>query len=95
MTYPLHPSAVWFNRLIPLLKDRKLPCEYSPARVASVDEFMFMQEINGAGQFKHRDTRNYVIVRPVRTPGGYELYVPCTTETYHRGFFDQFNYGQS
>lgn len=90
--------SVWFKRLEELLKDRKLPCENGPARVCSPDEFMFMQEVQGMAQFKHRDTRNYVIVRksgnpgafPPAKPAAFELFVPFTMEAFQRGFFDSF-----
>lgn len=81
------------------MKDRKLPCENGPARVCSPDEFMFMQESAGQGQFKHRDTRNYLVVRKVTkvpgtfdvpTPNGYELFIPFTTAAFFKGFFDRF-----
>lgn len=92
-------ADVWFKRLEELLKDRKLPCENGPARVCSPDEFMFMQESAGQGQFKHRDTRNYVMVRKLTgvpgpfdapSPNGYELFVPFTMTAFQRGFFDSF-----
>ena len=78
----------WFERLVPLLENRLLPCEHGPARIASDDEFMFMHEDNGAGYFKHKDTRNYI--RVVWLPTGYELVVPSTTNAFFRGFFDKF-----
>ena len=86
----------WFGRLVPLLAERKLPCENGPARVCSPDEFMFMHEDRGCGYFKHRDTRNYIVVKRAGVPGtldvpspnGYELFVPFTTSAYHLGFFD-------
>jgi len=91
-------AKAWFKRLEELLKDRKLPCENGPARVCDVGEFMLMQQIGEVGQFKHRDTRNYVMVKKaydkigtfVPSPNGYELFVPFTTTGFHRGFFDSF-----
>lgn len=81
----------WFARLSQLLTNRKLPCENSPARVCSADEFMLMQVIDGVGQFKHSDTRNYVFVLPSKEPNkAYELYVPVTTAPFNLGFFDKF-----
>ncbi len=89
---------LWFDRLKPLLVDRLLPCEHGPARVVGLDEFMFMQEVLGTAQFKHRDTRNYIMVRPavktgefdVPSPNGFELVVPFTTAAFKKGFFDRF-----
>ena len=85
-------ADMWFERLAKVLKDRKLPCEHGPARECRPDEFMFMGTSLGAGQFKHRDTRNYVYVG-FRGPGpeNYQLNVPCTTENNRRGFFDKLN----
>jgi hypothetical protein len=59
---------------------------------------MFMHEDRGVGYFKHRDTRNYVVVRKagpvdifdVPSVNGYELFVPLTTAAFNRGFFDSF-----
>jgi hypothetical protein len=88
----------WFERLIPLLKDRKLPCELGPARECHVDEFMFMHENSGVGYFKHSDTRNYIRVMPYNAKdrafaspneSGYELFVPFSTDAFQRGFFDR------
>lgn len=89
-------ANAWFERLKPLLNERKLPCENGPARVCSPDEFMFMHEDHTGGHFKHRDTRNYITVRkagPVDTfdvpsPNGYELFVPFTQSAFKRGFLD-------
>lgn len=88
-------ANLWFQRLVELLKDRKLPCENMAARVVPPDEFMFMQEANGIAYFKHRDTRNYIEVRlatkrdfSVPTPSGYELFVPFTQDAFRKGFFD-------
>jgi len=90
-------AKAWFERLEELLKDRKLPCEHSPARVCDVGEFMLMQQIGEVGQFKHRSSRNYVMVKKadssiglfdVPSPNGYELVVPFTTTGFHLGFFD-------
>ncbi len=78
----------WFERLVPLLENRPLPCQHGPARIVSADEFMFMGEDNGIAMFKHRDTRNYI--RVVRVPTGYELNVPSTMNAFFRGFFDKF-----
>lgn len=91
-------ADLWFGRLVELLKDRKLPCENGPARVCSPDEFMFMQETQGQGCFKHRDTRNYIYVRKSGAPGAFpppvprafELFIPVTETAFHRGFFDSF-----
>ncbi len=74
----------WFELLIPLLKDRKLPCEHGPERICDVDEFMFMGTDNGIGLFKHRDTRNYIHVWP-KPEGGHKLIVPRK-----ESFFDKF-----
>ena len=91
--------AVWFNRLLPLLKEQKLPCEFGPARIVDVDEFMYMgSDPLGCvtASFKHRDTRNYVMVRknstsePFKLPGEWELFVPVTMVPFNRGFFDKF-----
>jgi len=59
---------------------------------------MFMQETQGVGMFKHRDTRNYIMVQragrvdtfDVPSPNGYELFVPFTQTAFRRGFFDSF-----
>ena len=89
-------ANMWFERLVPLLAVQKLPCENGPARIADAGEFMFMGEQWPTGSFKHRDTRNYISVRrnsstePFKTPGDWELFVPCTMEPFMRGFFDTF-----
>jgi hypothetical protein len=93
------PSEKWFERLVPLLEGRKLPCERSPARVCEVDEFMFMHESGGTGHFKHSTTRNYISVKPyvveknsafqAPSPNGYVLVVPFTLDAFMRGFFDE------
>ena len=78
----------WFARLELVLKDRKLPCEHGPARVCEASEFMFMQHLGTVASFKHRSTRNYVMVKQVGS--GYELFVPFTMKAFERGFFDNF-----
>jgi hypothetical protein len=90
-------AELWFARLIPLLAVQKLPCENGPARHCDVGEFMFMGEVNnGSGSFKHCCTRNYIVVRrntssePFKTPGEWELQVPCSMVPFNRGFFDTF-----
>lgn len=75
-----------------LLKDRKLPCEHGPARIALVDEFMLMSVSDVAACFKHRDTRNYVYVRSrfdrQKCVDIWALDVPNTGEMFQLGFFD-------
>ena len=86
----------WFEKLGVLLQDRKLPCEFGPARVCDLSEFMLMQVVAGVAQFKHRFTRNYVMVKPaVRDgmgwidPSGFDLFVPVTRTALKHGFFDK------
>jgi hypothetical protein len=89
-------ADIWFQRLVPLLKNRKLPCERGPARECSPDEFMFMQVSGNCAHFKHYGTRNYIYVRKAGpagvldapSPNGWELFVPVTTSSFHLGFFD-------
>ena len=90
-------ADLWFGRLKSILEVQKLPCENGPARIGSPDEFMFMGVNQGKGCFKHRDTRNYVYVRPPQPIGGFdsafkdwELYIPVTTVAYNKGWFDTF-----
>lgn len=92
-------AKIWFERLAVLLPFQKLPAEYGPARFAKPEEFMFMQEYQGVGQFKHSDTRNYLMVtkaRPVNSlsrpsPNGYELLIPINGDAFNLGFFDVFS----
>ena len=85
---------VWFERLIPLLKENKLSCENGSLRHAEPDEFMFMNvdpENKERAFFKHRDTRNYLIVKLKSNGNGYELEVPMTDQAFMLGFFDCFD----
>ena len=82
---------VWFERLVPLLKTTRLPCENGSMRHAEPDEFMFMHvdpENKERAYFKHRDTCNYVIV--YKCNGVYLLEVPVTDKPFFRGTFDSF-----
>ncbi|OYW73587.1 MAG: hypothetical protein B7Z37_20980 [Verrucomicrobia bacterium 12-59-8] len=89
-------ANLWFERLVPLLADRKLPCENGPARVCSPDEFMFMHADQIGGYFKHSASRNYIVVKragvqgtfDVPSPNGYELFVPFRQSAFEKGFFD-------
>jgi hypothetical protein len=82
---------VYFPILEKLLKEQKLPCEHGPARFVDVNEFMLMSvgHCTNEAHFKHRDTRNYVIVYR-RYIGEWVLNVPMTTDAFHLGFFDKF-----
>ena len=76
----------WFGELEKLLARNPLPTESGTPRIAQVDEFMFMNEEKGTVFFKHRHTRNYILLtsdmfgnRVLRIPSG---------EAFMRGFFD-------
>jgi len=51
-------------------------------RIARAREFMLMHERGGSYSFKHRDSRNYVVLH------GDRLEVPVRDAPFHRGEFD-------
>ncbi len=74
-----------FGRLaVALEKHGPLPCENGPTRVVPADEFMLMcHGKDGRLFFKHRVTRNYVIVLPDGV-----LQVPSWDMAFHKGVFN-------
>lgn len=74
-----------FGRLaVALEKHGPLPCENGSTRVVPADEFMFMHTDKAKWLFfKHRVTRNYVIVLPDGV-----LQVPSWDMAFHKGVFD-------
>jgi hypothetical protein len=77
----------YFEKLAEKLAVTALPTESGEERIAKADEFMLMQiDELGWVQFKHCDTRNYVMLHK----DNFELYVPRTEEPFMRGTFDVF-----
>ena len=71
-----------FARLADALKIYLLPTEAGPYRSAEASEFMCMEiQKDGTVQFKHYDTRNYLLLLP---DGKIEI---PTGEMFCRGFF--------
>lgn len=87
MSEPTKAEAAFaYERLTKALKDYgPLPTEKGKPRVVKANEFMYMQmHLDGAFQFKHSDTRNYVFVKPTG-----KLEIP-KGGSFMLGFFDSF-----
>jgi len=87
MSEPTKAEAAFaYERLTKALKDYgPLPTEKGKPRVVKANEFMYMQmHLDGAFQFKHSGTRNYVFVQPTG-----KLEIP-TGGSFMLGFFDSF-----
>ena len=55
----------------------------------SAEEFMLMEGNETEVRFKHRDTRNYVILRRSIPGDAWRLFVPMTKNAFFRGYFDK------
>jgi hypothetical protein len=86
----------WFVRLATCLKYRLLPTERQGKREANASEFMLMYTSDDGREafFKHVDTRNYLSVKR-DIDGDYYIKIPDDGKSFHKGFFDTFDKGQS
>jgi len=75
-------SDTAFTKLVSLLEGRLFHTQHRGQRYLTASEFMFMGHREGADQFKHIVTRNYIFVRDGK------LIVPQTNKVFLRGFFD-------
>lgn len=73
-----------FSVLAALLQRTPLPTA-SGSRVASASEFMLMEHTEQCAKFKHRETRNYVLVW--YSSGNIRLVVPRENVPFHGGEF--------
>ena len=71
-----------FGALEEALEVTPLATSAGTTRIARAGEFMLMHEKGGSFAFKHRDTRNYVVLH------GNRLEVPARNAPFHRGEFD-------
>lgn len=74
-----------FEMLARLLETTQLPTEAGPYRQADAGEFMLMREEVDGFYFKHRDTRNYLIV--TRAQGEMKIVIP-RGGVFCQAFFD-------
>lgn len=74
-----------FDMLKKALSTAWLPTSDGKSRKARVDEFMFMGASSNYYKFKHRHTRNYLLVRKMNG----KIVVPADGGDFMKGFFDK------
>lgn len=84
----MRTAQVAFDKLKRALRNFELPTEGGSRRKADPGEFMLMNMAQGGSKamFKHRDTRNYIIID---MKSG-KMEVPITSKPFFRGYFDVF-----
>lgn len=84
----MRTAQIAFDKLKKALRNFELPTEGGSRRKADPGEFMLMNMAqNGTkAMFKHRDTRNYIIID---MKSG-KMDVPITSKAFFRGYFDVF-----
>jgi hypothetical protein len=85
-----------FNELADLIVDRNRGMGFVVRNGAATRhdvvaaEFMLMEANDTRVHFKHRDTRNYVIMNRSWPDEAWKLHIPSTGNSFMKGFFDKF-----
>jgi len=87
-------AAELFGELAPLVVSRNREVGFAVRSGASrhdvvAAEFMLMEANETRAHFKHRDTRNYVVLFRSWPDEAWKLHVPSTGKAFMKGFFDK------